>query len=250
MVVRALIADDEPLARRTLREFAGELDWMQVVGEAADGVEAVRMIDDLSPDLVFLDVQVPELSGLEVLRRIRHDPEVVFTTGHDEYALAAFELEALDYLRKPFGRERFRASAERVRRRLGASADHAATASLDRARSALGGGGPLERIFVRDRGRIVPVRVESIARLEAADDYVTVHADGREYLVNLTLTQFEARLDPARFRRVHRSHVVNLDHVVSLRPYDDARRLVIALRDGAEVLASRAGSLDLRGLIA
>jgi two-component system LytT family response regulator len=249
MVVRALIAEDEPLARRTLREFAGELEWLQVVGEAADGAEAVRLIDALAPDLVFLDVQMPELSGLEVLRRIGHDPEVVFTTAHDGYALAAFEMEALDYLLKPFGRERFRAAAERVRRRLAASESAAAPVG-ERASAALGGAGPLERIFVRHRDRIVPVRVDDIARLEAADDYVTVHADGRQYLVSLTLADFERRLDPTRFRRVHRAHVVNLDHVVSLRPYDDARRLVITLRDGSEVLASRAGSGQLRGLIA
>ncbi len=248
MVVRALIAEDEPLARRTLREFAGELEWLQVIGEAADGAEAVRMIDALAPDLVFLDVQMPELSGLEVLRRIRHDPEVVFTTAHDGYAVAAFELEALDYLLKPFGRERFRAAAERVRRRLAATAPGPAR-TQERA-AALEGAGPLERIFVRHRDRIVPVRVEEITRLEAADDYVSVHAGGQTYLVSLALADLERRLDPARFRRVHRSHVVNLDHVVSLRPYDDARRLVISLRDGSEVLASRAGSLELRELIA
>lgn len=248
MVVRALIAEDEPLARRTLREFAGELDWMQVIGEAADGAEAVRMIDALAPDLVFLDVQMPEVSGLEVLRRIRHDPEVVFTTAHDGYAVAAFELEALDYLLKPFGRERFRAAAERVRRRLAATAPPSPAAG-ERAATTREPG-PLERIFVRHRDRIVPVRVEDIAWLEAADDYVTVHAGGQRYLVSLALADLERRLDPARFRRVHRSHVVNLDHVVSLRPYDDARRLVISLRDGSEVLASRAGSLELRDLIA
>ncbi|WP_420125751.1 LytR/AlgR family response regulator transcription factor [Longimicrobium sp.] len=248
MVVRALIAEDEPLARRTLREFAGELEWLRVVGEAADGAEAVRLIDALAPDLVFLDVQMPELSGLEVLRRIHHDPEVVFTTAHDGYALAAFELEALDYLLKPFGRERFQAAAERVRRRLAVTAP-APPRTRERA-AALEGTGPLERLFVRHRDRIVPVRVAEIARLEAADDYVSVYAGGQTYLVSLTLAELERRLDPARFRRVHRSHVVNLDHVASLRPYHDARRFVITLRDGAEVLASRAGSLELRELIA
>ncbi|HEX5869542.1 MAG TPA: LytTR family DNA-binding domain-containing protein, partial [Longimicrobium sp.] len=110
--------------------------------------------------------------------------------------------------------------------------------------------GPLERIFVRHRDRVVPVRLEEIAWLEAADDYVTVHAGGQRYLVSLALGDFARRLDPARFVRVHRSHIVNLDHVVSLRPHDDARRMVVTLRDGAEVLASRAGSLALRALIA
>jgi two-component system LytT family response regulator len=249
MVVRALIAEDEPLARRTLRDFAAELDWLKIVGEAADGAQAVHMVDELAPDLLFLDVRMPELSGVQVLRRIRHDPEVVFTTAYDDYALAAFELEALDYLLKPFGRERFRAAAERVRRRLSATAPPLPSAG-ERAASALDTGRPLERIFVRHRDRIIPVRVEDIARLEAADDYVTVHAGGQQYLVTVALNEFERRLDLARFRRVHRSHIVNLDHVVSFRPYHDARRLVIALRDGSEVLASRAESLDLRRLIA
>jgi two-component system, LytTR family, response regulator len=232
MRIRVLIAEDEPLSRRTLRDFAAEIDWMEVVGEAADGAEAARLIDRLQPELVFLDIQMPELSGLDVLGRIRHRPAVVFTTAHEEHALAAFEWEALDYLLKPFGRERFRATMERVRRRLAPAPEP-----------------PLERVFVRRRGEMVPVNLAEVARLEAGDDYVTLHVEREQYLVTRTLTDFERRLDPARFRRVHRRHIVNLDHVVSLRPGLDPRRLVVTLRDGSEVAASRAGSRVLRTLV-
>lgn len=118
--LRALIVEDEPLARQQLGELIGEVSWMQCVGEAASGVEAVRMIDQLEPDLVFLDIQMPELSGLKVLQRISHAPEIIFTTAFDQYAVSAFELGALDYLLKPFGRERFNAALERARRALDA----------------------------------------------------------------------------------------------------------------------------------
>jgi two-component system LytT family response regulator len=249
--VRALLVEDEPLARRQLRELADGVPWLSCVGEAADGTTAVRAIDELQPDLVFLDIQMPELTGLEVLERIEHEPAVIFTTAFDHYAVAAFELGALDYLLKPFGRERFLAAVERARRALGATrSDGTArdSSTVARARSALGTStGPVERIFVRDRGRIVPMPVREIERLEAEDDYVAVVTRGRRFLVYLPLADFERRLDPERFLRVHRSHVVNLDFVTALVPYD-AARLQVEMRDGTKIMASRARSRELRHL--
>ena len=137
--VRAVLVEDEPLARRALRDYAAGVEWLALVGEAGDGVEAVRLVDQLEPDLVFLDVVLPELSGLEVIERLRHQPEIVFTTAHDRFALAAFEIGALDYLLKPFGRQRFETTLERVRQRLGQSRPPAA----DRAANAFGS--PLRR---------------------------------------------------------------------------------------------------------
>ena len=249
MTIRALVVEDEPLARQTVRDFLAGEDWLELVGEAADGCTAVRLIDELRPDLVFMDVQMPGLTGLQVLERARHDPAVIFTTAHDAYAVPAFELEALDYLLKPFGRERFRRALERVRRQvLGAEARASdAPPVRERLAAALGARVPLARLFVRDRGRVVPLRAADITRLEADDDYVSVHAGGKSYLVHLTLNEFAAKLDPARFRRVHRSHVVNLDHVLTIEPFD--RRLLLRMRDGAEILASRSGSQLLRDLI-
>jgi two-component system LytT family response regulator len=246
--IRALIVEDEPEARRNLREFLREADWIAVVSEAADGRTAVERIDRLEPDLVFLDVQLPEMTGLRVLETVRHAPEVVFTTAYDQYALAAFEIGALDYLVKPFGRERFAKMLERVRRRLAAApADAPAAAGVpapDRARAAFAPG-PLARLFARRGDRIVPILASDIRRIEAQGDYAEVHTPAGSFLLHVSLKELAARLDPERFLQVHRSHIVNLDAIDHLRPYDD-RRLRIVLRDGSELVASRAASERLR----
>lgn len=238
--VRAVIVEDEPHARASLREYASEIDWLTLVGEAADGAEAVRLIDALQPDLIFVDICLPEASGLDVLERIHHKPEIVFTTAHDHYALAAFELGALDYLLKPFGRQRFQTAMERARIRL-----HSPVAAPDRARAVFGK--PLRRLFARTRDGIVPIDVRTIHHISASDDYVEVHSQSGKYLLHTTLGELAARLDPEVFRQVHRSHIVNLDAVVKIVPFDN-RRLLIRLRDGKEIVASRSASEALRGL--
>jgi two-component system, LytTR family, response regulator len=243
MNMRAVIVEDEPLARSTLRRLVNELDWLECVAEAEDGVAAVEVIDRLKPDLVFLDIHMPGLDGLEVLERTQHHPAVIFTTAHSGYALEAFELEAIDYLLKPFGRDRFLHAVERARR-LGAPADASAAA---RARRALRTETPLTRLLVRQREGLVPVMIADVERLEAADDYVAVMTRGRRHLVYLTMTEFYRRLDPQKFVRVHRSHIVNLDFVGRIVPYGDAR-LQVEMRDGTKILASRPGSQLLRDL--
>jgi two-component system, LytTR family, response regulator len=251
VTVRAVIVEDEPLARQRLRELLADVSWIEVLGEAEDGGRAVAMIDALEPDLVFLDIEMPVLDGLAVLDRISHDPAVIFTTAYDRYAVSAFELEALDYLLKPFGRERLTVALDRARRALDARGDGGsdgapAPASLrERAQAALGGETRLTRFFVRDRGKIVPVNVAEIERLEAADDYVTVISRGRDHLVYLTLGDFERRLDPDRFLRIHRAHIVNLDYVKHMVPFD-ATRIQVEMRDGTKILASRTRSKELR----
>ena len=241
-VVRAVIVEDEPYARQSLRDFLADVDWIELVGEAASGREAVRLLEEARPDLVFLDVQMPELTGLEVLERIDFEPAVVFTTAFDDYAIRAFELGAIDYLLKPFARERFHRMLARVRPALSAAAPGVRV--VERAREAALE--PLARLFVRHGERIVPVAVGEISRLDAGDDYTTVVAGAKSYLVALTLNEIGTRLPPERFLRVHRSHIVNLDFVVAFEPYD--RRLMIRMRDGTTVLASRAASQTLKGL--
>lgn len=242
MKATAVIVEDEPLARESLRELVEETEWIDAVWEAADGEAAIRMIDARKPDVVFLDVELPELTGLQVLERIDHRPRVVFTTAYDHYAVTAFEFEALDYLVKPFGRRRFRETMERLRRRI---AEEGLPAPGYRGeRAALGGRFP-RRLFSRVGDRIVPVPVESIVRLEASGDYVEAFCVEGSYLLDLTLAELEAKLDPDRFCRVHRSHIVNLDQVAEMRRYD-VRRLTLRMKDGSEVVASRSGSKALR----
>jgi two-component system LytT family response regulator len=247
--IRTLIVEDEPLARRTLREILADVPWLECIGEAENGARAVEMIDGLTPDLVLLDIEMPELSGIQVLDRISHEPAVIFTTAFDRYAVSAFELEALDYLLKPFGRERCLAALERARRALPSqgSASDSTPSLVERARHVMNESGPLTRLFVRDRDRIVPVPAADIERLEAADDYVEVHTRARSYLVYLTLNDFERRLDPERFIRVHRAHIVNLDFVKQLVPFDGSR-MQVEMRDGTKILASRTRSKELRQL--
>jgi two-component system LytT family response regulator len=243
---RALVVEDEPLARRTLRELLAEVDWIECVGEAASGPDALALVDSLEPDLLFLDIQLPGLDGLELLRRIRHQPAVIFTTAFDRYAVSAFELEALDYLLKPFGRDRLQQALDRARRALRQTD---APPLAERARHVFEGdrGAPLQRFFARNRGRLVPINVRDIERLAADDDYVRVFARGQVHLVYLTLNDFERRLDPGKFLRIHRGHIVNLDFVSHLVPYDGSR-MQVEMRDRTRILASRARSRELRDL--
>jgi len=242
-VVRAAIAEDEPQARRTLRGYLEGVDWIELAGEAADGAAAVRLVDELEPDLLFLDVRLPELTGLQVVQRIRHRPALVFTTAHDRFALAAFELGALDYLLKPFGAERFRRMLERVRAHLDVPT---APDAVERTRLALAPT-PLRRLFARSGARIVPIPVESIRRIQAAGDYAEVHAAGGRFLLQVGLGELLARLDPERFRQVHRSHIVNLDHVVAFRPHGKGQ-LEAELKDGTRLVVSRDRAKEIRAL--
>ena len=244
--VRALVVEDEPHARRSLREYSEGVEWLTLVGEAGDGAEAVRLIDRLEPDLVFLDVHLPELSGLQVIERIRHRPEIVFTTAYDRFALAAFEVGALDYLVKPFGRQRFQTMLERVRRRLASLLANIEVPSAERARDALGS--PLRRLFARAGERIVPIDVQTIQHVQAQGDYVEVHSDAGRHLLHMSLAELASRLDPETFCQVHRSHLVSLAAVEHIRPFD-SRRLLIRLRNGTEILASRSASELLRRLV-
>lgn len=242
-VVTTFIVEDEPLARRRLRDLLRGVPWLDLVGEAATGPAAIAAIDAEQPDLVFLDIRLPGGSGLDVLARVTYRPAVIFTTAYDRFAVTAFELGAIDYLLKPFGRERFSRAVERARSVVDGRVDQAA---MERAREVLAKQ-TVPRLFVREAGRIVPVRVSSIERIQAADDYVIVHAAGRQFTLGVPLADLEARLDRDIFLRVHRSHIVNLDHVASCTPTEDSR-FHITLRSGATVTASRQRSRVVRAL--
>jgi two-component system LytT family response regulator len=242
MKPRAVIVEDEPLARQTLREMLADAEWLEFAGEAGDGLSAVELINTQKPDLVFLDIHLPELSGLDVLKRLVHEPLVIFTTAYDRHAIAAFELAALDYILKPFGRARLQQALVRAQAAL--QARPVRSPPLADMRQALEAK-RLDRILIRDGTRILPMSAGEIERIQADGDYAAVHARGRRFLVNLPLADFEERLDPQRFIRVHRSHLVNLDHVAALEPADNAQ-LRVRMKDGEEILASRSASKRLR----
>ena len=239
--LRVAIVEDEPLARDRLRSGIALFSELLLVGEACDGRSAISLIDDLDPDMVILDVRLPECSGIEAIRRAKRPPEIiVFTTAFDNYAIAAFELGALDYLLKPFSDERFKIAIDRILRR----APVHSSVPIDQRITQDERSGCLRRFFVRNGSGIVPVRVEEITYLHAEDDYTAVHVQGKRHLVHLPLREFEHRLNRESFVRVHRSVIVNLTHVISATTKD--RRMVMKMRDGSEITTSRVGLRALR----
>ena len=238
-----LIADDEPLARRTLREHLRSLGWTGPIHEARDGETAIATANSQRPDLLFLDIVMPGATGLQVLEQLDYEPRVIFTTAYDQYAVTAFELGALDYLLKPFGRDRL----ERVLRRAQAVLNGSSVPLVSRARESLEQTRALSRIFVRDTNRILPIALESIERVQGADDYVTICTTNKEYLVSIRLSDLESHLARNNFLRIHRSHLINLEYVSSIEPYD-AARVEVVMKSGTRIVASRTGTKRLRDL--
>lgn len=239
--IRALIVDDEPPARRRIRDLLEDEPDVEVVGECRDGAQAIATIEAVRPDLVFLDVQMPEAGGFEVVRALGAErlPAVVFVTAYDQYAVQAFEVHALDYLLKPFDRERFRAAVRRAREALRrpaeAGADPRLLALLEELRPSARG---LDRIPVRTGSRIRLVPVDEVDYFRAETNYVRLHLGERSHLVRDTLTGLEARLDPARFLRVHRSLIVNLARIREVEPLF-AGEYVLTLHDGTRLTSGR-----------
>ncbi|MGH2608644.1 MAG: LytR/AlgR family response regulator transcription factor [Tepidiformaceae bacterium] len=236
-----LIADDEPLARRGAAAALKSLPWVGSVFEASDGLAAAALGNAHKPAIAILDIKMPGLDGLEVARCLRHRPRIVFATAYDKHAITAFEIGAVDYVLKPFTRARLLAAVERARATTTVPAEPRASELLR--------DGPVARLFVRDGQRIKAVAVRDIERIDGCDDYAALVVDGRTYLVHVTLRQLEERLDPKRFIRAHRSHLVNLDHVVACESIGDGRRLVAVMRSGARVPCSRDGSARIRSFL-
>lgn len=239
MTLRVIIVDDEPPARARLRRFLKTLPDVELVAECGDGASAVQAIESNSPDLVLLDVQMPELDGFEVLRALDMPrlPAVIFVTAYDKYAVRAFEVHALDYVVKPVEGERLGEALEHARRRI--TEHRSATAGLaDLLRELKSDRAYLTRLPVRSEGKIKVIELADVDWLSAADNYVTLHAGGREYLVRDTIAAIERRLDPKSFVRVHRSTIVRLNRIAELMP-DAHGDFVIRLKDGTRLDMSR-----------
>lgn len=243
--LKVIVVDDEPLARSVVREYLGAHPGVVVVAECANGFEAVKAVSELAPDLMFLDVQMPKLSGFEVLELIGREVPVIFTTAYDQYALRAFEVHAVDYLLKPFSEERFAEALTRARARLEAPFADAVEALVSEARPR---SVPLERVLIRDGSQVHVLPVERIDYVEAQDDYVSFKADGRQLLKDQTMASVEAALDPARFVRIHRSYLLNIERIARVELYAKDSRVAI-LRDGTRLPVSRAGYARLAKLL-
>jgi len=243
MTKTVFFAEDEPLARDVLRDAIYAHSGLRLVGEAADGASALERIGLLRPDVVFMDIQMPEMTGLEVLRRLDYLPQIVFTTAYDQYAVTAFELHAVDYLLKPFTRARFAASVARLLE--GGAQEQDRPGLEDALLRATSGPARLDRILVRDRGRIFPLAVGEIEYMKADSKYTVIVARGQHFLVRIGISELETQLDPQRFIRVHRSALVNLDFVESMRA-DEQSQLQIFMRDGSCIGANREASKLLR----
>jgi len=242
--LRTVLVDDEAPARALMREYLGAHADIEIVGECPNGFEAVKTIGELEPDLVFLDIQMPKLDGFEVLELLAPGPAVVFVTAYDEFAIKAFEVNAVDYLLKPYGAARLAEALARVR-------GHVARPAIAPARLAAAARAPgvfTERVLVKDGAKVHVIPVEKLDYLEAQDDYVAIHSEGKVHLKPQPLGDVAAGLDPARFVRIHRSYVLNVERLARLELYAKDSRVAI-LVGGVQLPVSRSGYARLKELM-
>ncbi len=243
---RVLLIDDEALAREVLRHYLKSHPDFEIVEECANGFDAVKAIQKHKPDLIFLDIQMPRINGFETLELIEHKPSVIFTTAYDEYALKAFELQALDYLLKPFSEERFASAIQKyIQGKNGFSEEVKLEALLQSAGKHIE---EARRVVVKDGSRIQILPVDEISHLEAYDDYVKVFHKDNLYLKKNTLSYYEQSLDPKEFLRVHRSFMLNLNYLHRLENLDK-HNVLAHLKNGAKIPVSRSGYSKLREVL-
>ena len=242
---KVIIVDDEPLARSIVKEYLQKHPQMELMQECGDGFEGLKAIQQHQPDLIFLDIQMPKITGFEMLELIEQPPSVIFTTAFDEYAIKAFEAHAIDYLLKPFDQERFDKAISKWKEKKSTSTEKSTqdlleTASLSPSQS--------QRIVVKNGSKIKIIPAHDVLYLEAADDYVKIHTPEGYFLKNKTMTHFEQSLDGEQFVRTHRSYIVNVQQITRIDPYEKDSHVAI-LRSGAKVPVSRSGYGKLKEVL-
>lgn len=249
--IRALVVDDEPLAREMIREMLEDDSDVEIVGECASGREAVEAIRSLTPDLVFLDIQMPELGGFEVLESFERQttPYIIFVTAYDQYAVRAFEVHAFDYLLKPFDHERFDAAWQRVKSQIkrdqSGERDRHILELLEELKS-----GPrhLERLVIKNGGRVFFLNVQDVYCIESEGNYVRVYDNEKGYLLRETISSLEEQLDPRQFRRIHRSAIVKIDRIKEMQPWFHGEYRII-MENGKQLTLSRNYRANFQGAI-
>jgi two-component system LytT family response regulator len=241
-MIKALIIDDEDFAREVIKEYLEDHVEIEILGEFPDGFTGLKAINELHPDLVFLDVQMPKLSGFEILEVLDEKPMIIFTTAYDQYAIKAFEMNAVDYLLKPFSKDRFDAAIEKASEKKNKSNKESLSKlekTIDNHKEIL------NRIVVKVRNEIEVLAVDKINYMEAQDDYVMIYTREKKYLKQKTMSFFEQHLDPELFLRVHRSYIVRIDDIQKIEPYEKSSSIII-LKDGRKVPVSRTGLSKLK----
>jgi two-component system LytT family response regulator len=241
---KTIIIDDEPPAREVIRNFLGSHPEIEILGDFADGFSGLKAIQDLKPDLVFLDVQMPKLTGFEMLELLEDPPVIIFSTAYDQYAIRAFEMNAVDYLLKPYSQERFNQAVGKALTQMksGLKQKEQVQAIVNTAgeREEL-----LHRVAVRMRHRVHVIPVDEIIFLEADGDYVTIHTGDKKFLKEKTMKYFEAHLDPGRFIRIHRSYIINVDFMDKIEYYDK-ENYAVRMKNGVSLRASTSGYKTLK----
>ena len=232
--LKAIIVDDEELARTVVKEYLQKHSDIEIAAECANGLEAVKQITELNPDLIFLDIQMPKLTGFDVLELTGRKSGVIFVTAFDEFAIKAFEVHAMDYLLKPFTQERFDEALAHAREQVGA--DFPAMGEVISQTSKK----PLERILIREGSKVHVIPIEKIDFIQAQDDYIEIKSEGKSYLKQQRLTDLENQLNPHQFVRVHRSYILNLEKLNRMELYAKDSRIAL-LKDGAQIPISRSG---------
>jgi two-component system, LytTR family, response regulator len=246
-MIKAIIIDDESLARDLIRAYASEIADLEIIGEFLDGFSGFKGIHDLKPDLLFLDVQMPKLNGFEMLELLDEKPQIIFTTAFDQYAIRAFEMNAIDYLLKPFSLERFKESVDKAISRHNSGKSN--NKGLDELREHVEDREEiLNRIVVKSRNTIFVLPVHQVNYIEAQDDFVMVYTDNAHYLKQKTMKYYEDHLDPLEFLRVHRSYIVRLDLINKIEPYEKSSYIAV-LKNNQKIPVSRSGYSRLRGIL-
>jgi len=243
---RALLVDDEELARAVVREHLEAHPEIEIVGEAGNGFEAVKSYGELKPDLVFLDIQMPKLDGFEVLELLDPQPTVIFITAYDQHALRAFEVHAVDYLMKPFSADRFEEALIRAKARM--DKGHPAGPQPTELSAAAKSEWPLDRLVVRDGTKVTLIPMAKLDYIQAQDDYVLLKTPEKGHLKQQTLSSLESRLDPKRFLRIHRSYIIQMDRLARLEQ-TPSESWVAVLNDGTKLPVSKSGYGRLKDVL-
>ncbi len=244
--IRTLIIDDEEMARNLLKRYIADIDEIELIGECENGFEGLKEINEKKPDLIFLDVQMPKLTGFEMIELLEFRPEIIFTTAYNQYAIKAFEQHAIDYLLKPFPKDRLKAAVERAKDKIGGNKQD--VTPIDKLTEEPGSEF-IQRVVVKDKSKIHIVPVEHIRYFESLDDYVMIYTSDRRFVKQKTMKFFENHLNKEEFVRIHRSYIVKVDEIAEIQQYEKESHIVILKHDHAKLKVSKSGYKRLKEVL-